>query len=620
MCGVTGWVDFSRNLTTARSTVESMTRTLGSRGPDGEGIWLSRHAALGHTRTAVIDLAGGAQPMAAEEADRTLAVLTYSGEVYNYGELREQLRRKGHRFRTASDTEVVLRAYLQWGADCAQRLQGMFAFAIWDPQREELLLVRDRLGVKPLFYARLPEGVLFGSEPKALLANPLMRPMVDRDGLRELLSTAKTPGQAVFRDMRELPPGHVAVVSRRGIHETRYWALQATKHTDDLDTTIATVRGLLEDIVRRELVSDVPLCTALSGGLDSSALAAFAAGILGEQNGHRVRTITTSFDGYSDNFRPDDTRSAPDAPFAAEVVRRVGSDHTDIVLTTSDLTKTSTRLAAIHAQDMPTPYADMDASLYRTFHRMKQHSTVALIGEGADEIFGGYIWLHLADFAQAPTFPWVAMEELHDGCRPAGLGRGLLAPALLEKIDMPQHYAEIYRQACAQAPHQDGESAGERRMRELCYLHLTHWLPMLLDRDDRLGMASGLEVRVPFCDHRLVEYLYNVPWSMKTFDGREKSLLRAAVADKLPERVLQRPKSPWPVTQDPAYTHALHHELTELLARPDAPVLQLIDTDHARRAATDTSDVAYGWHSRMNIELVLQLDLWLRHYEVELVL
>ncbi|CAM3692269.1 asparagine synthase (glutamine-hydrolyzing) [Kibdelosporangium persicum] len=620
MCGITGWVDFSRDLTAARPTIESMTRALGNRGPDSAAVWLDRHAALGHTRTAVIDLAGGLQPLVAQEDGRTPAVLSYSGEVYNFRELRSLLRSNGHRFRTSSDTEVVLRAYLEWGPDCVRRLEGMFAFAIWDRRHEELVLARDRLGIKPLFYARLPHGVLFGSEPKSLLANRLVRPVVDQAGLRELLSTAKTPGQAVFRDMLELPPGHTAVVSRRGISLNRYWRLRAAPHTDDLPTTITTVRELLKDIVRRELVADVPLCTALSGGLDSSALTAFAADVLAEQDGHRVRTITTTFEGYGDNFRPDDTRSAPDAPFAAEVVRAVGSDHVDIVLTTSDITEESTRLAAMRAQDMPTPYGDMDASLYRTFRRIRQHNTVALIGEGADEIFGGYIWLHQAEFAHAQTFPWVAMESLHDSCREAGMGRALLDQGLLAKIDMPQHYAEIYRQACAEAPHQDGESADEHRMRELCYLHLTRWLPMLLDRDDRLSMASGLEVRVPFCDHRLVEYLYNVPWSMKTYDGREKSLLRAAVADKLPQRVLRRPKSPWPVTQDPAYTHALQRELSKLLAGWDSPALQLIDVGNARRAADDTSATAYGWHSRMNIELVLQLDLWLRHYEVELAL
>ncbi|KNB49914.1 asparagine synthase (glutamine-hydrolyzing) [Streptomyces caatingaensis] len=620
MCGVTGWMDFSRDLTAARPAVTAMTRALGARGPDSEGTWCARHAALGHTRTAVVDLAGGAQPMAVREGGRTRAVITYSGEVYNAGELRGRLRRAGHRFRTAGDTEVVLRSFLEWGAGCAERLEGMFAFGVWDPGREELTLVRDRLGVKPLFYTRLPEGVLFGSEPKALLANPLVRPRVDGDGLRELLATAKTPGRAVFRDMRELPPGHVAVAGRGGVRETRYWALRAVPRADGRDAAVAAVRGLLEGAVRRQLVSDVPLCTALSGGLDSSAVAALAAAAPGARDGRRGRTVTTTFEGYSAAFRPDDTRGAPDAPYAADVARRIGTDHTEIVLTTPELLDPGTRLATVRAQDMPTPYGDMDASLLHTFRRVKQHSTVALVGEGADELFGGYLWLHRPEFAGAPTFPWVAMEDLHDSCRPAGMGRGLLAPALLEKIDMPGHYAEVYRRACAEAPHQDGEDAREHRMRELCYLHLTRWLPMLLDRVDRLSMASGLEARVPFCDHRLVEYLYNVPWSLKTFDGREKSLLRAAVAGRLPRHVLLRPKSPWPVTQDPAYARALRRELAALLDRRDSPVLPLVDTGAARRAAADASGAAGGWHSRMNIELVLQLDLWLRHYDVELVL
>ncbi|UQS23484.1 asparagine synthase (glutamine-hydrolyzing) [Amycolatopsis thermalba] len=619
MCGITGWVDFARDLTSARPTVESMTRALRNRGPDAEGFWLDRHVALGHTRLAVIDLAGGAQPMVAEEGGRTSAVLTYGGEVYNFRALRDELRRAGHEFRTDSDTEVVLRAYREWGADCVRRLEGMFAIAVWDPRREELFLARDRLGIKPLFYAPLPSGVLFGSEPKALLANPLIRPVVDREGLRELLSTAKTPGRSVFRDLRELKPGHSLVVSRRGLREQRYWELRAEPHTDDLGTTIDTVRTLLDDIVLRELVSDVPLCTALSGGLDSSALTAVAAAILDEQGGRRVRTVTTGFEGYHDNFRADDTRSAPDAPYAAEVVRRVGSDHVDILLNTADLTDPATRLAAVRAQDMATSYGDMDVSLHRTFRRIRQHNTVALIGEGADETFGGYIWLHLDEYAQAPTFPWVAMEQLHEACRPAGMGRGLLDAGLLDKVDMAGHYADSYRQACAEAPHPDGESALDHRMRELCYLQVTRWLPMLLDRDDRLSMDSGLEVRVPFCDHRLVQYLYNVPWAMKTFDGREKSLLRAALAGRLPERVLQRAKSPWPVTQDPAYTRALQRELSGLLAA-DSPVLSLVDAGAARRAITDTSEIAFGWHSRMNIELVLQLDLWLRDYDVDLAL
>jgi asparagine synthase (glutamine-hydrolysing) len=277
MCGIVGWVDFGRDLTQERPVLQAMTNTLAGRGVDDRGVWLAGNAALGHTRTAIIDVAGGRQPLAADEDQRATAVISYNGEVYNFKQLRAELRARGHRFRTRSDTEVVLRAYLEWGANCAQRLDGIFAFAVWDQRREELLLVRDRLGVKPLFYARLPEGIVFGSEPKALLASLLVAPVVALDGLQELFSIAKQPGKAVFRDLAELRPGHTLTVGRDGIVDRTYWALEARPHADDLDTTIATVGRMLEDIVLRELVADVPLCTALSGGLDSSTITAIAA-------------------------------------------------------------------------------------------------------------------------------------------------------------------------------------------------------------------------------------------------------------------------------------------------------------------------------------------------------
>lgn len=619
MCGIAGWVDFGRDLTDERATVDAMTDSLAHRGPDARGVWVCARAGLGHTRNSVIDLAGGIQPMTAEEDGRTIAVLTYSGEVYNFRELRGELERRGHRFRTRSDTEVVLRSYLEWGADCAARLEGMFGFAVWDLRTEELFLARDRIGIKPVFYARLPEGLLFGSEPKALLANSLVRPVVDADCLRELFSTAKIPGQAVFREMRELLPGHTLTFSRKGVTQRRYWALQARPHTDDLPTTVAKIRSLLEEIVTRELVADVPLCTALSGGIDSSAVTALAQIARLKAGDDPVRTITTTFVGYSENFRPDDTRDTPDAPYAAELARHVGADHTDIVLGTADLIDPAARLAALVAQDMPTTLGDMDTSLYLMLKATREHSTVALTGETADEIFGGFKWMHEPDIVAAENFPWVAREMRHEGSQ-RGQGRGLFDLGFMQKLDMYGYYADNYQTARAETPHQEGEDPHEFRMRELCYFHLARWLPMLLDRGDRLAMASGLETRVPYGDHRLVEYVYNTPWAFKTFDGREKSLLRAAVKDLLPKSVVERPKSPFPVTQDPAYTQALHQEFAAVLADPSSPVLPFLDMDAARQALKDTSGEANDWHSRMNIEMASGFNTWLKHYKVEITL
>ncbi|AUX34248.1 MULTISPECIES: asparagine synthase (glutamine-hydrolyzing) [Sorangium] len=616
MCGIAGWVDYARDLTRERDVLQKMTRTMKNRGPDDEGLWLTPRAGLGHRRLAIIDLDGGRQPMIAEEDGAPAAVLVYTGEVYNFRELRGELEARGHRFRTNSDTEVVLRAYLEWGASFPERLNGMYAFALWDAREEELLLVRDRMGIKPLFYQSTGSGVLFGSEPKAILANPLAPPVVDETGLRELFAFVKTPGLAVFRDMREVRPGHVVRVRREGVTERRYWALESRPHTDDLPTTIRTVRELLEDIVARQLISDVPLCTLLSGGLDSSAVTSLAQKTLREAGAGPVRSFSVDFVGQAEHFKADELRSTPDAPYVAEVQRHVGSEHADIVLSAAELADPAVRAIVLRARDIPVGFGDMDASLYLLFRAIRERSTVALSGESADEVFGGYLWFHDPEAVAAETFPWSSMRTR---MRSSSSVVTLLAPDLLGRLDVQGYIAGRYAEALAEVPRLPGEDGKERRMREICYVHLTRFLQLLLDRKDRMSMATGLEVRVPFCDHRLVEYVFNTPWSMKTFDGHEKSLLRAAADDLLPRSVLERRKSPYPATQDPAYAQALRGQLGRLLAQRDAPVLPLLDAARAR-AASSSAGGPSDEVSRSSMEQVLLLNDWLARYEVKLAL
>ncbi|MEV6313836.1 asparagine synthase (glutamine-hydrolyzing) [Streptomyces sp. NPDC051776] len=614
MCGIAGWaVRQDGRPREEPGVAESMARTMACRGPDDQGVWSGRRVTLVHTRMAVIDLAGGRQPMAADESEEPVAALTYCGEIYNFRELRTELTGRGHRFRTRSDTEVVLRAYLEWGERCVERLEGMFAFAIWDARERTLFLARDRFGIKPLYYAQTREGLVFGSEPKALLAHPEVRPVVDLEGLRVLFSMARAPGESVYRDIRDLPPGHTLLHGPGGeISLRRYWQLEAQPHEHDLERTIATVRELLERSVARELVSDVPLSVMLSGGLDSSTVAALAARALAAEGAGPVRTTTVTYSGYSDNFQPDLVRSAPDSPYARAVAEHIGAEHLEIELATADLIDPVARRTVLRAQDVPAPFGDMDTSTYQAFAGVHRYSKVALTGESADEIFGGYSWVHIPDLAYEEQFPWVAFEQWHPGTR-EGLGQGLLSPAFKSRLDMGSYYAERYAQAMARIPRLPGEDGEERRAREICHLHLTHWLPRLLERNDRLSMISGLEVRVPFCDHRLVQYAYNIPWEMKTYDGREKSLLRAAARDLLPEKVLDRPKAPFPVSQDATYTKALHEEFAEVLADPASPVLPMLDLDAARAVVSQDGggpDVQ-DWLHRMNIEMLLQVNSWL---------
>ncbi|MEV7086874.1 asparagine synthase (glutamine-hydrolyzing) [Streptomyces sp. NPDC093085] len=598
MCGIAGWVDFHRDLTRERSTVQAMTETMALRGPDDTGVWLAPHAAFGHRRLAVIDVEGGRQPMAADDA----AVLTYSGEVYNFRELRSQLEAKGHRFRTRSDTEVVLRGYLEWGEALPEKLNGIYAFALWDTRREELLLIRDRMGVKPLFYYPLPDGgVLFGSEPKAILAHPQADHAVDADGLREIFTITQTPGVSLYKGMHEVRAGEVVKVRRQGLTKRRYWQLTAQEHTDDVDTTVRTVRGLLEDIVERQLVSDVPLCSLLSGGLDSSALTALAL-----KHGD-VRSFAVDFAGYADHFQPDEMRGSADGPFVRDAVEHLRPDHTDITLDTTELTDPRLRVSVLDAWEYPQFSGDMNSSLYMLFRAIQGRSTVALSGESADEVFGGYAWFHLPKAVDSGTFPWLVFMMQKQ--RP----EDLFDPALRKQLDVASYERDRYADALAEVPYLTGAgvSARERRMREVSYLHLTRFVNMLLDRKDRLSMAHGLEVRVPFCDHRLVEYVFNTPWAMKTFDGREKSLLRAAVSDLVPESILERRKSPYPATQDPAYGQALRATLTELIAEGTAPVLPLLDDEAVQGLLATPPEATASTVTRISLEMVLDLNAWL---------
>ncbi|WP_216207108.1 asparagine synthase (glutamine-hydrolyzing) [Amycolatopsis aidingensis] len=610
MCGIAGRVDFDRDLTRERETAQAMTDTLADRGPDDGGLWMDRHVALGHRRLSVIDIEGGKQPMTAVEHGRELAVLAYSGEVYNFRELRGQLESYGHRFHTTSDTEVVLRAYLHWGVELVDHLNGMYAFGIWDPVREELLLVRDRMGVKPLYYFPTRHGVLFGSEPKAILADPNISRTVEIDGLREVLDVVKTPGHAIYAGMHEVLAGELVRVNRSGLHRRRYWQLRAWPHPDDLPTTIRTVRELLEDIVTRQLVSDVPLCSLLSGGLDSSAVAAMAGTALAAGGAGRLRTFAVDFEP-ADNVQP--APDTADPPFAREMARYARTEHNEVLLDNRGLLDTGVRAAVQRAMDLPlNHWGDMWVSLHLLFRAVRERSTVALSGEAADEVFCGYPFFHDPRSVWEDAFPWIgAPGRYFDGTT-------LLDRGLLRKLDIPGYRRMRYWEAVGETPVLPGEDGIERRMRELCYLTLTRFLRVLLDRKDRMSMASGLEVRVPFCDHRLVEYVFNVPWSMKTFDGREKSLLRAATADLLPGSVRNRAKRGYPMTDHPGYAQGIRDELAGLVAEGDAPVLPLLDGDRVREFLRRPVEEVSRQYDRGGIETALGLNVWLTANQITL--
>lgn len=613
MCGITGWIDWNDNLADRRQVLGQMTETLVPRGPDAAGSWIGGPCALGHRRLSVIDPANGIQPMIRQAGD-TQYVIVYNGELYNTAELREQLTLLGHRFRTSCDTEVLLCAFVEWGPDCLEKLNGIFAFAIWNDREESLFLARDRVGVKPLFYTVQGEGCfIFGSELKALLAHPLVEPVIGREGLAEIfaLGPARTPGHGVFRGIHELKPGCWMRCDRGGLAIRTYWRLESREHEDDEQATAARIRELLEDTATRQLVSDVPIGTLLSGGLDSSALTAFAAAHHHAAGLGPVPTFSVDYADNDKHFQATVFQPNSDAPWIRRMSDHLGTRHRRCEFDTPELIRALDD--AVVARDLP-GMADVDASLLLFCREIKREVTVALSGEAADEIFGGYPWFHRRELLAADTFPWAVALPVRTE---------ILAEEVRQWIDPESYVRQRYEEALAEVPRLPGEDGEQGRLREIAHLNLTRFMPTLLDRKDRMSMAAGLEVRVPYCDHRLIAYAWNVPWPIKTAGGREKGILRQALRDVLPEDVRTRKKSPYPKTHNPNYAAAMRTRLLALLDGGESPLLAFIDAAKVRKlldiAASD--GMALPWFGQLMsgpqlFAYLLQVDFWLRTYQV----
>ncbi|MCZ8519129.1 MULTISPECIES: asparagine synthase (glutamine-hydrolyzing) [Paenibacillus] len=611
MCGITGWIDWNKDLTQHPSVLENMTDTLAPRGPDASGTWIVPRCALGHRRLSVMDPANGAQPMTRKVGENTFA-LVYNGELYNAPELKKELEGRGHRFRTTCDTEVLLAAFVEWGPGCVDRFNGIFAFAVWNNEEQSLFAARDRLGVKPFFYAYTEGRLLFGSEPKAILAHPDFPAQINGEGLAEIFAVgpARTPGHGIYKNLSELKPGHCLSLDANGLRIRAYWKLESKPHEDDVEGTAAKVHELLQDTVIRQLASDVGVCTLLSGGLDSSALTSFAASYYKEEGLGALHTFSVDYVDNDKHFKANAFQPNADAPWIQRMTDHLGTVHHPIEFDTPELVDALRKV--VSARDLP-GMADVDGSLYLFCREIKKQATVAISGEAADEIFGGYPWFHREEALNADTFPWsLATPDRVN----------LLSRDFVDWVKPEQYVKERYRQALSEVPRLAGENKQQNRMREMSYLNITRFMPTLLDRKDRMSMAVGLEVRVPFCDHRLVEYVWNIPWEIKTSGDREKGILRKALRGILPEDVLTRKKSPYPKTHNPNYLAAVRSWVLDILDDSSSPLLQFIDVAKIRALAEDDGgkfDLPWFGQLMTGPQLfayLAQVDTWLRQYKV----
>ena len=603
MCAIAGIIDLPAD----GYVIDKMLATMLRRGPDETGVCSVGCGWLLHARLTVIDPAGGKQPMRFE-SERESYSMVYNGELYNTEELRTELIKLGHHFLGHSDTEVLLHSYIQWGENCLEKLNGIFAFAVWEEKQRRLFLARDRMGVKPLFYSLHNGGILFASEIKTILSYPQVPTRIDRDGIAQiiLLGPGRVPGSGVFCGIEELQPGEFAVYSAGRLRKKRYWRMQDREHTENFRDTADHVRTLVLDAILRQTVSDVPIGTFLSGGLDSSLITAVCA-----ESIERRKLPTFSVD-YVDNdkyFVPNKFQPDSDGEYIRLMQDVFKTDHHWCILSAQDLTEELEN--ATYARDLP-GMADVDFSLLAFCRYVKNNVTVVLSGECADEIFGGYPWYRDPVIRNQDGFPWAQNTAYRVA---------LLNPHVREKLDGDSFVREHYEWTCRESDILPGNSQDEIRMKQMINLNIRWFMQTLLDRKDRMSMFSGLEVRVPFCDHRIAEYLYSVPWEFKDWRGREKGLLRTAMEGILPEKVLWRKKSPYPKTMDPLYLHMVQKRMQKLLDHKTAPLFELVSYEAVQSMLQQ--EMAWPWYGQLmrqpqTIAYLLQVNTWLESYGIDI--
>lgn len=616
MCGIAGFcntkADYTKDYFKWDHVLNEMKQSLTHRGPDDEGAILTPQAGLAHRRLSIIDLSRGKQPMTREKSGCSYTIV-YNGELYNTAELRDNLIRMGYLFKTHCDTEVILIGYMALGVEFIKQMNGIFSFAIWDENAQALCLVRDRLGVKPMFYAVMDDTLIFGSEIKALFQYPGFTPRIDAQGLCEVfgLGPAKSYGLGVFKDVYELLPGNIIIFNPSGLHEEPYWSLVSAPHEDSFDETVEKTSFLLKDAVKRQMISDIPICTFLSGGVDSSLVTAICANELKLQD-KQLETYSFDFVDNAKHFKSNSFQPSQDRPYVDIMVEQVKSKHTYLECDNLDLA--DNLYHAVEARDLPC-MADVESSLLYFCKKVAAKTKVALTGECADEIFGGYPWFHNPEIMSTNAFPWSRNLETR---------KLLLSDDLLAKIDLDGYVQAAYEKSIAETPRLYGENKTEARRREIAYLNLKWFMVTLLDRMDRCSMYSGLEARVPFADHRIIEYVWNVPWEMKSPNGVVKGLLREAGRGLVSDDILFRRKSPYPKTYHPDYEKLLGNRLLDILSDPNAPIHPLVDEKKIRAFLSSPSDYGKPWYGQLMagpqlIAFMLQINFWLEKYHIELV-
>ena len=614
MCGITGFANFNDNFLNKenffKQTLDNMRETLKRRGNDAHNLYLDTHFGAAHARLSIRDLSeNGTQPMI-KQVNANKYIIVYNGEIYNTDELKKDLQNKGYSFKTTTDTEVILSLFIEYKEKCVDFLNGIFAFCIYDTKEQNLYLFRDRVGIKPLFYTIKENTLVFGSEPKAIFKYPTVEPKINTESLKQILGLgpARISGEGVFENLYEIKPAHFAVFNKNGFKQIKYWQLESKQHTDSYEKTVETVSFLVRDSIKRQLVSDVSICTFLSGGIDSSIVTAVSANYL-KDLGKKLNTFSFDFKENDIYFKSNAFQPERDKPYVDIMLNHYDLNHTYLECNEENLIDLLYK--SVDAKDLP-GMADVDASMLYFCSLVAKENKVALTGECADEIFGGYPWFYREDLLNSNTFPWAKNIEMREL---------FLNEDLKNKLNLSEFSLQNYEKSIKNTPYLDGENKEQKRRREIAYLNIQWFMATLLERMDRTSMYNGLEARVPFADHRIIEYVWNVPWEMKYKNNVEKSLLREATKDLLPPQLLNRKKSPYPKTYNPNYEKLLINELLTIINDNNAPLNNIVDKNKILDFIKSPTNYDKPWFGQLMagpqlMAYFIQINYWLKKYNL----
>lgn len=602
MSGIVGVVNFEKDISDLQC-IKKMSLTLKRRGKKDE-YYFSKNTALsvrGNDDNNVL---------MTFKIDDITYVIVMDGEIYNNKEILEKLKENGFVFKTDSDSELFLKAYVYYGKDVCKYINGVYSVSIWNDKKKELFLARDRFGIRPIYYSVLNNNFIFGSEIKTVLEFPEMESVVTKDGLCEILSVGPChiPGKTPFKNVYEVKPATYIVYNQNGLYEEIYWKLESKNHTDTIDETADNIRYLIKDSIKKQMNYDDEFGVLLSGGLDSSIIAKFANVFYKEKTGKVLKTFSVDYKDQEKNFIKNDFQPNTDNYYIEIMKDFLGVENYKIELDTPELVDFLEE--AMIRRDYP-GMADVDSSYLLLFDKLKFDANTVLSGECSDEIFGGYPWYFKDELMNSGTFPWSnALAERQN----------LLNNSLIEKIDLKGYADFAYNEELSKIEYTGMESLETKKHKSLMYLTMNWFMQTLIDRTDRMCAYSSVGVRVPFCDYRLIEYAWNIPWEMKAYKGREKGLLRYSMEGYLPEEIIYRKKSPYPKTHNPNYLDKVCKIFKDIINNQDCKIKYILDERKLNELLdTKGSSFVKPWFGQLMtgpqlIAYLIQLNMWLERY------